>query len=73
VQEQVGPGVYWRSPFSAGANLVIQLKETYQVISQLKDQSGFAWDELKGATITIESEDNWRAYVLVRSFFAVAV
>jgi len=49
------------------ADIIIQLKETYQVISQLKDQSGFAWDELKGATITVESESVWRAYVLVCS------
>ena len=53
--------------FSAGANLVIQLKDTYQVISHLKDQSGFGWDEVKGGAITVESESVWRTYVLVRS------
>ncbi|KAF8501139.1 hypothetical protein F5888DRAFT_1589537, partial [Russula emetica] len=40
------------------------LKDTYLVVSLLKEQSGFAWDELKGATITVESEPVWRAYVL---------
>ncbi|KAF8487628.1 hypothetical protein F5888DRAFT_1624451 [Russula emetica] len=44
-----------------------RLKDTYLVVSLLKEQSGFAWDELKGATITVESEPVWRAYVLVRS------
>ncbi|KAF8493759.1 hypothetical protein F5888DRAFT_1617695, partial [Russula emetica] len=34
------------------------------LVSLLKEQSGFAWDELKGATITVESEPVWRAYVL---------
>ena len=47
----------------------MQLKDTYLVISLLKEQSGFAWDELKGATITVESESVWQAYVLVRSLF----
>jgi hypothetical protein len=49
--EQVGP-----STCCCCANLNIQLKETYVIVSLLKEQSGFKWDELSGASITIESK-----------------
>lgn len=65
MQEQVVSGAYRHPSFLTGADLNIQLKDTYLVVSLSKEQSGFTWDELKGATITVESEHVWRAYVLV--------
>ncbi len=59
--------------FLTGADLNIQLKDTYLVVSLLKEQSGFAWDELKGTTITVELEAVWTAYVLVRSLLSLSV
>ena len=34
---------------------------------QLKDQSGFKWDEQHGVDIDSDSESVWDAYVIVRS------
>lgn len=45
----------------------VQLKETYGIVAQLRDQSGFHWDEVRGACITAESEAVWRAYIDVCS------
>ena len=37
----------------------------YGVVSALKEQSGFKWDEKRGADIDKDSESVWDAYVLV--------
>lgn len=42
------------------------MKETYLVVEGLKGQSGFRWDEDKGADIQLDSESVWVAYVEVR-------
>jgi hypothetical protein len=47
--------------------LPIQLKKTYAVVDDLKQQSGFKWDELRGADIRPESQAVWDAYVVVSS------
>jgi hypothetical protein len=65
MQEQVGSSTCCWYLFPCCTNLDIQLKETYVVVSLLKEQSGFKWDELSGASITIESESVWTAFVKV--------
>ena len=42
-----------------------QLRELYHVVVALKEQSGFKWDEKKGADIKLESESVWAAYIKV--------
>jgi hypothetical protein len=40
----------------------MQLKETYNVIVKIKAQSGFKWDDEKGADIDESTAEVWAAF-----------
>jgi len=54
-------------PFCYESDTAKQLQELYLVVVALKEQSGFKWDEKKGADIKLESESVWAAYIKVGS------
>ncbi|KAF8799081.1 hypothetical protein BYT27DRAFT_7227977 [Phlegmacium glaucopus] len=43
-------------------NKFAKLKETFHIVAAIKAQSGFKWDDKKGADIGPESEAVWEAY-----------
>jgi len=49
-----------------------QLKDDFVVVKDLKNASGFHFSENDGASITVESEPVWLAYVKVRVHFLLA-
>ncbi|EGO02664.1 hypothetical protein SERLA73DRAFT_38434, partial [Serpula lacrymans var. lacrymans S7.3] len=40
-----------------------RLRTTYQTVKALSEQSGFHWDDIGGAGITVESETVWAEYL----------
>ena len=44
---------------------VIQLKETYNTVTVLKNLSGFTWTDKNGLGIGVEDEDAFQAYIQV--------
>lgn len=49
--------------------LFIQLKEIFYIVDSLKAQSGFKWDDERGADIDAASESVWKDYIELRSPF----
>jgi len=45
--------------------IILQFKELYLIICDIKSQSGFSWCDKKGANIGLESASVWEAYVKV--------
>ena len=44
---------------------LFQLKETYNIIIKIKAQSGFKWDDKKGADIDESTTTIWEAFKMV--------
>ena len=49
------------------------MKEVFLIVAAIKAQSGFKWDDEKGADIGPESEAVWEEYVKVHSMVSFQI